>query len=55
MQVITQLGGEVAARAARGLLMSIQQVKGELDDGEIIDAEALSKSEKSCFCIWSIS
>lgn len=47
MQVITQLGGEVAARAARGLLMSIQQVKGELDDGEIIDAEALSKSEKA--------
>lgn len=44
----TQQGGEIASRALRGILMNIQQVKGEVGDGEEdITAESLSKYEKA--------
>ena len=44
----TQQGGEIAARSLRGILMNIQQVKGEVGDGEEdITAESLSKYEKA--------
>lgn len=48
MIATTRQGGNVAARAWKGILMNIQQVEGEVEDGEIIDAEALSKYEKAC-------
>lgn len=42
----TQQGGTIAARSLRGILMNIQQVKGEVGDGEDdITAESLSKYE----------
>ena len=42
----TQQGGEIAARAFRGILMNIQQVKGEVGDGEDdITTESLTKYE----------
>ena len=44
----TQQGGEIAARSLRGILMNIQQVKGEVGDGEEdITTESLSKYEKA--------
>lgn len=44
----TQQGGEIASRALRGILMNIQQVKGEVGDGEEdITTESLSKYEKA--------
>lgn len=48
MIATTRQGGDVAARAWKGILMNIQQVEGEVDDGEIIDADSLSKYEKAC-------
>jgi hypothetical protein len=36
-----------AGRAFRSILMNIRQIKGETEDGEIIDDEALSKSAKA--------
>lgn len=48
MIAATQQGGEIAANAWKGILMSIQQVKGEVEDGEIIDDEALYDFEKAC-------
>ncbi len=48
MIATTRQGGDVAARAWKGILMNVQQVSGELDDGEIIDAESLTKYEKAC-------
>lgn len=48
MIATTRQGGDVAARAWKGILMNIQQVEGEVEDGEIIDAESLSKYEKAC-------
>lgn len=47
MMAVTQQGGEVAARSYKGILMNLQQVTGELDDGEVIDKEALTKYEKA--------
>ena len=46
MIATTQKGGEIAARAFKGILMNLQQVTGELDDGEIIDEDSLQKVEK---------
>lgn len=44
----TQQGGEIASRALRGILMNIQQVKGEVGDGEEdITSDSLSKYEKA--------
>lgn len=48
MGAVTQEDGEVAGRAFKAILMNLQQVKGELDDGEIIDDESLTKYEKAC-------
>ena len=48
MVATTQQGGEVAGRAFKAILMNIQQVSGELDDGEVIDEESLTKYEKAC-------
>lgn len=48
MIATTRQGGDVAARAWKGILMNIQQVEGEVEDGEIIDAESLSKYEAAC-------
>ncbi len=47
MIATTRQGGDIAARAWKGILMNIQQVEGEVEDGEIIDAAALSKYEKA--------
>lgn len=48
MIATTRQGGDIAARAWKGILMNLQQVEGEVDDGEIIDADSLSKYEKAC-------
>ena len=48
MIATTRQGGDVAARAWKGILMNLQQVKGEVEDGEILDEESLSKYEKAC-------
>lgn len=47
MTAITQKSGNEAGRAFRGILMNIRQIKGETEDGEIIDDAALSKSAKA--------
>jgi TP901 family phage tail tape measure protein len=47
MTAISQRSGNEAGRAFRGILMNIRQIKGETEDGEIIDDEALSKSAKA--------
>ena len=47
MGVVTQAEGSQLGRAFKGILMNLQQVKGELDNGEIIDAESFTKVEKA--------
>lgn len=47
MTAVTQRSGNEAGRAFRSILMNIRQVKGETEDGEVIDDEALSKSAKA--------
>jgi TP901 family phage tail tape measure protein len=44
MTSVTQRSGNEAGRAFRSILMNIRQIKGETDDGEIIDDKALSLS-----------
>lgn len=48
MVATTQQSGDVAGRAFKAILMNLQQVSGEMDDGEIIDEESLTKYEKAC-------
>lgn len=52
MIATTQQGGEVAARAFRGILMNLQSVKSTADEigdgGEDITDESLTKYEKAC-------
>lgn len=48
MVAVTQDSGDVAGRAFKAILMNLQQVSGELDNGEIIDEESLTKYEKAC-------
>ena len=48
MIATTQQGGDAAGRAFKAILMNLQQVSGELDDGEVIDEESLTKYEKAC-------
>lgn len=48
MIATTKQGGDVAANAWKGILMNIQQVEGEVENGEILDAESLSNYEKAC-------
>lgn len=47
MTAATQRSGSEAGRAFRGIIMNLRQIKGETEDGDIIDAEALSKSAKA--------
>lgn len=47
MTAVTQKSGNEMGRAFRGMLMNIRQIKGQTEDGEIIDDEALSKSAKA--------
>src|SRR5690606_12478728 len=47
MGVVTQASGSELGRAFKGILMNLQQIKGETEDGEIIDEESLSKVEES--------
>ena len=51
MSSVTQQSGEVAARAFKGILMNLQQVKADADEigdgGEAITSESLTKYEKA--------
>jgi len=47
MTAITQKSGNEMGRAFRSLLLNVGQIKGEFEDGEVIDDEALSKSAKA--------
>lgn len=44
----TRQGGNEIAQAWRGILMNLQQIEGQVGDGEILDPEALAKSEQAC-------
>ena len=48
MIATTRQGGDVAARAWKGILMNLQQVEGEVEEGDILDSESLTKYEKAC-------
>lgn len=48
MMAVTQQGGDIAARAFKGILMNIQQVSGEVADGEEISTDDLTKYQKAC-------
>ena len=47
MAVVTQGSGEEVGRAFKGILQTLQNVKGETDDGEILDDESFTKVEKA--------
>ena len=44
----TKDSGETVARGLRTIIMNLRQIKGETDDGEIIDTEQLEKVERTC-------
>lgn len=44
---VTQREGGEVARAVRTALMNIRQVKGELEDGTVIDSDSIAKAEKA--------
>lgn len=49
MVATTQKSGREMGNAFKGILMNLQQVTGDVGDGEdIIDAESLTKYEKAC-------
>lgn len=48
MMAVTQQGGDIAARAFKAILMNIQQVSGEVADGEEISTDDLTKYQKAC-------
>ncbi len=49
MVATTQKSGREMGNAFKGILMNLQQVSGDVGDGEdIIDAESLTKYEKAC-------
>ncbi len=49
MIAVTQQGGSKMANAFKGILMNLQQVTGEVEDGgDAIDFESLTKYEKAC-------
>ena len=48
MLAATRQGGDEIAQAWRGILMNLQQVEGEMGNGEILNSEALAKSEQAC-------
>lgn len=43
----TQRSGSEVARGLRTIAMNVRQIKGELEDGEIIDAESISDAAKA--------
>lgn len=46
---VTQQGGSEMGNAFKGILMNLQQVTGEIEDGgDVIDEESLTKYEKAC-------
>lgn len=47
MAVVTQGSGEEVGRAFKGILMNLQGVYGETDDGDILDSESFTKVEKA--------
>ena len=47
IHAVTQQGGAVAGRAFRAILMNLQQVTGQTEDGDEITAESLNKYEKA--------
>ena len=49
MIAVTQRSGSEMANAFKGILMNLQQVTGEIEDGgDAIDTESLTKYEKAC-------
>lgn len=44
----TKDSGETVARGLRTIIMNLRQVKGQTDDGELIDDEQLKKVEATC-------
>lgn len=44
---VTQRSGAEISRALRTALMNVRQIKGELEDGEIIDEESISNAAKA--------
>lgn len=48
MMAVTQQGGDIAARAFKAILMNIQQVSGEVANGEEISTDDLTKYQKAC-------
>ncbi len=44
----TKDSGETVARGLRTIIMNLRQIKGETDDGEIIDTQQLEKAERTC-------
>lgn len=49
MVATTQKSGREMGNAFKGILMNLQQVSGDVGDGEdVIDAESLTKYEKAC-------
>lgn len=48
MIAVTKRSGSEIGRAFRSILLNLQQVSGELDDGEVIDEEQLKKVEARC-------
>lgn len=44
----TKESGETVARGLRTIIMNLRQIKGETEDGELIDQEQLKKVEATC-------
>lgn len=44
----TKSSGEEVARGVRTIIMNLRQIKGETEDGELIDDESLKKVEQTC-------
>lgn len=44
---VTQRSGSEMARGLRTIVMNVRQIKGELDDGELIDEDSISNAAKA--------
>lgn len=47
MIATTKQGGEIAGRAYKAILMNLQQVSGETEDGEVLNEDSFKKAEKA--------
>lgn len=47
----TQESGDVIGKAVKGIVMNLQQVEGEIQMGDIIDAKQLEKTEARCHSV----